>query len=204
MRSNIKVVGITGKQGSGKDAVAGVFVHELSYERIAYADALKHVVSWMFRIPTDELWGPSEKRSTRTRVILQELGTDFARKHDPEIWLRLFNKRVDARHTGQNAPCYLVVPDIRFPEEVTNLKLNYDTRLIRVNRPGVEFTKDAATRNHVSETSVDLIPENALDFTVNNTGTLDDLQKMTRTIASLITWNQPKERNNADTQSADG
>jgi len=196
MKHRIRVLGIAGKKGSGKDTLADYFVREAQFNKVAYADTLKHMVNWLFDIPLDVLWGPSEKRDTRTRTILQEFGTDFARKHDPDVWIRLFNKRVCGRYLpGEDeSPCYIVVPDVRFPEEIHNLENNYTTRMVLIKRPGVENDTADTTHQHSTETLIDTFPENQFDYILNNIGTREQLIQMAQTLSQIITWDADSVR----------
>jgi len=58
----MNIVGIIGKAGSGKDTVADM-LHELRYDKIAFADPLKRFCMDVFEFTEEQLWGPSEKRS---------------------------------------------------------------------------------------------------------------------------------------------
>jgi hypothetical protein len=183
----LKVIGISGKQNSGKDTLAETFIKH-GFVRISYGDAVKDATARIFKIPEYVLWGPSENRDPTTRKILQELGTDFARKFDPHVWVKRVNDRIDALRNGQTDPlkrCFapthgclkVVVPDIRFPNEARDLKEKYNATLIRITRPDQHIGKDPESCTHASETNVDKIPSELFDINLDNRGTLLDLYK---------------------------
>jgi len=191
----MKVVGITGTLNSGKDLLAAEFIAR-GFVRMAFADPLKDAVHRIFRIPTEILWGDSNKRDTRTRKILQELGTDFARKYDPEIWVKRTLERIENWRLGLGdklellefveGPVKIVVPDVRFPNEAQALKTNYDAKLIRVYRPNASKGKDPETLRHESETLVDKIPLELHTHTFRNTGTLKEAILEAKKMAELL------------------
>jgi len=93
------------------------------------------------------------------RRALQYLGTDVFRKRDPEFWLRKFSDRV------QNARCeYVIVDDLRFPNEAERLRELGEAVILRIvpfSSNTVELDDSQAAR-HSSETSVDDIRTDAV------------------------------------------
>lgn len=191
----IKVVGITGTLNSGKDVAATAFT-DRGYVRLSFADPLKDVVHRIFKIPTEILWGDSSKRDTRTRKILQELGTDFARRYDADVWVKRTMERIRALGERETdplglldftyAPAKVVVPDVRFPNEAQALREEFDATLIRVYRPEASKGKEEDVVAHASETSVEKIPKKLYTYTLRNYGTLDEFKLEAKNLAELI------------------
>ena len=192
----MKVVGITGTLNSGKDLLATEFVNR-GFVRMAFGDPLKDAVHRIFRIPTEILWGDSSKRDTRTRKILQELGTDFARKFDPDVWVKRTLERIEKFGRGDGDylemcpttipnTTKIVVPDVRFPNEAEALNTNFDAELIRVYRPEASKGKDPDTVCHASETSIDEIPWELYTHTFRNHGTLKEAVLKAKKMAELL------------------
>ncbi len=61
----MRIVGITGQAGSGKDTVADRLVEEHGYVKIALADPIKRLGREVFGFTDQQLWGPSEFRNAR-------------------------------------------------------------------------------------------------------------------------------------------
>lgn len=59
----MKLIGVTGQAGSGKDTVADRLVEEHGYVKIALADPLKRLGMHVFGFSEQQLWGPSEFRN---------------------------------------------------------------------------------------------------------------------------------------------
>jgi hypothetical protein len=179
----MKVIGIVGKQGSGKNTLASFLSSEGKLHPMAFADPLKKVVQELFGLKREELWGPSEARSPRTREILQTLGTDFVKKYDPKLWMHKMNFRLEYfRVTGKDdtmggytdlANKGVIVTDVRFPEEAAWLRQRFDAALIKIVRPGMWSSPGS---DHICETAMDAIPEEHFTTVVRNDGTLDDLK----------------------------
>jgi len=61
----MKIVGISGLAGSGKDTVADMLVDgpKTRFHKVALADPMKRFAQEIFRFTDDQLWGPSDKRN---------------------------------------------------------------------------------------------------------------------------------------------
>ena len=76
------IIGLSGKAGTGKDAVAKILVKEYNFVRVAFADPLKRICKEIFGFSDEQLWGPSEKRNEpdkrypRTHTIPYNLPND--------------------------------------------------------------------------------------------------------------------------------
>jgi len=178
----MKIIGIIGKQNCGKDVLAEEFVH-YGYIRIAISDAIKEYIHQLFQIPKNILWGDSSVRDPRTRKILQEFGTDFARKYDPSIWIRHLQDKIEQQEKSNNHK--IVVPDIRFLDEAQALKAAYKTILIKVIRPDATKNKDPQSYKHLSEMSVDQIPNDLLTSLIRNDSDLYTYKLKAKKMAEL-------------------
>jgi hypothetical protein len=147
----MKIIGITGKMGAGKDAVASAMsVADPSVRRIALADSLKRTAMDLFDLSYEQVFG-SQAQKTQVdarwgkspREILQALGTDVARNLHPDVWIRkmsrdmtlweerqlawVFEERWSLVYHGlkpdspQRHPIW-VVPDVRFPNEAAAIR----------------------------------------------------------------------------------
>jgi hypothetical protein len=189
------IVGIVSQINSGKDTVAQMLGEEFSFVRMAFADPLKEFVLQMFpdQVDRDMLYGPSDKRKP-ARELLQQLGTDIARRFDPLVWVKHTKRRIQhLRETGEDClgllpDCRPTVPivlsDVRFRNEA---RFVYEDRagfLVDLVRPG-NYDKDGieeAYRSHESETQKVAIPEDWYRYRIVNDGSLDDLRQAVRNI----------------------
>ncbi len=177
------LIGIVGKLNSGKGVVGEVLTDEYRYLPFAFADPLKLVIRDLFDIDDNVLWGPSTNRTGEVRRMLQELGTDFARKYRPNVWVEKLRRRVVmARNDGcdylqlhnQHALAVaqgIVVTDLRFPNEAAVIQ-ELGGKLIRIVRPGSGDHETDEAVNHASETETDSFD---VDEVILNHSTLEDL-----------------------------
>lgn len=170
-KNSFKIVGIVGKLNSGKDTIAAA-LESKDYDRRAFADPLKLFVHNLFDIPREVLWGPSENRTGEVRQMLQELGTEYARKFRPNIWIEKMDDVIEM--SRRNAAVGVVIPDVRFMNEGEMLR-DKGAVLIRIVRPASGDHETAKVNAHASETESALIPEEWITRTINNDGTLVEL-----------------------------
>jgi hypothetical protein len=183
--SDIRLIGLTGYMGVGKDAAAAL-LFMLGFHRRAFADALRdEVASFLsrpgelefpgfpehmplrleellqeYRLPVnrsipDPVW--QKPTPPAMREILQLWGTEYRRRQDPDYWTRkvLFN-----------LPAKTVISDLRFPNEAQAVR-DKGGVIWRIVRRSVEATSD-----HSSERLQENIK---VDATIDNNGTLYQL-----------------------------
>jgi hypothetical protein len=156
----MRIIGLSGRAGAGKDTVADILVRERGYTKIALADPLKRICREAFagKMTDEHLWGPSEKRNEpiealgglTARKALQTLGTEWGRACYPNIWIDkcLFN--IENREFTWNQKPVFVIPDVRFLNELKAIHAAGGEvwRIIRNNEEGGLQGEAAA---HVSE-----------------------------------------------------
>jgi hypothetical protein len=115
--------------------------------------------------------------------MMQHLGTDFGRQFDADIWVKLFDKRLQAyittgadplgimpAITKQIHPPRIVIGDIRFANEASYVHTLPRGCVVRVTREeptlAPDMTEDQKT--HTSETAQRLIPPEAVNYVIVN------------------------------------
>jgi len=198
-------IAITGKANSGKNTLGKLIVDHL-HERIilekgtyntasrskyiAFADPLKKMARLAFpSVPRKWLYGSSKYRAEiipgafkdaeplSVRQLLIDLGNDFGRKYQSDLWIRNLEHRVNKLSKGSTE--VVVVTDCRFRNEFDYLKGAgfYQIRLLR----------DSHTKiNDVSETNQDGILDSEFNFVVYNNSTMNDLIKEANKISDQI------------------
>lgn len=170
----MRLIGITGKAGSGKSALADILTRHYGYTEVSLAGPIKEIVQRIWGVSDDALWGPSERRAellrpelpatSTVRRALQTLGTEWGRALDEDVWVRLAIREAK-KHTAT------VVPDVRFENEARVVR-EHGGSIWRIVRPGYESNAGTA---HSSETEMDQI---RADSILVNSGTLDELDEM--------------------------
>lgn len=160
-----KYIGITGLAGSGKDTLAEMLESLLGtlcgdYDNTCeihhLARPLKDSIGALLDIPSSVLDDRKVKESVEPisgltyRHILQLFGTEFVRTYLGEnFWTELLQKKVSQRDYLK----YVIVPDVRFPNEAKFIKDNGGL-LIKIVRPDNPHAIDL---NHDSEKCVNEI-----------------------------------------------
>ena len=131
----MKIVGVCGFIGSGKDTLSSILVNEKGYTRLSFADSLKDSISVTFgwdramlegntpesrqwRESVDEWW--SERLSIPNltpRKVMQIWGTDILRNQfHPDIWLASLENKI--RNSKYDR---IVISDCRFTNELETI-----------------------------------------------------------------------------------
>lgn len=163
-----KVICVSGKAQHGKDTVAKVLCNTLSekgYRVLVthYADLLKYICKTFF--------GWDGQKNEEGRRILQYVGTDVVRQQRPDFWVNFIVSILGL--FGDNWD-YVIIPDTRFPNEITTMGNSFETYHIRVVRPEFVSGLTPEQLNHPSETSLDNYPADAI---IENNGTIEDLRQ---------------------------
>ena len=166
-----KLIGISGKKGSGKNTVANMIDtlrsfdfdgHLIEYK--SFADPLKRMICELTGCKMTQFLTQKGKDTLSPirkptggfytyRELLQLQGTEFGRNIiGPDIW-------VDALFAGWNQNEDWVITDVRFPNEVEAIE-DRGGIAIRVVRPGID-----STDTHESETALD---NYQFDYTIIN------------------------------------
>ncbi|MEY2655582.1 MAG: hypothetical protein RLZZ524_2610 [Pseudomonadota bacterium] len=204
------LIGLTGQAGAGKDSCAEA-LEFCGFQRLAFADALRHEISQAFgidpRMLTDRAtketplqalslsrcgdpfflhWavyycGHSLYEPRSPRWLMQRWGTEYRRRHDPSYWSRQVHNLL-TELISQGRRRF-VVTDVRYTSEEEML-LAFGALILRVIRPGLPALP-ADTADHTSERD-HALPAHAV---ITNSGTLEDLgQSVIRTVLDVYGW----------------
>lgn len=164
----MKIVGITGKAGAGKDTAAAFLIENYGFQRIAFGDALKEAavaldplvsigdtaathegISETLAVRLSELVelnGMDEaKQLPDVRRLLQRLGTEVGRELWGEnFWVERAVAKIDPEAPG------VVFTDVRFINEAHAVAHGLGGLLVEIQRPDrVELAEGTAI--HASE-----------------------------------------------------
>ena len=145
----MKVCCISAKARHGKDTAAELIKEYLEEknQRVLithYADLVKFVCTKFFD------W--DGQKDEKGRTLLQYVGTDIISSQQPSYWvdfvisiLKFFEDKWD----------YVLIPDCRYPVEVTRMAEYFDTTVLRVERPNFDNGLTEKQKNHPSEVDMD-------------------------------------------------
>jgi hypothetical protein len=167
----LRLVGLSGYSGVGKDAVAEILIRERGYTRVSFAAPLRMAAlgvdpyilpagQRLSRIIQEIGWDEAKRRYPEVRRFLQRLGTEGGREiHGHDCWIKIAREKIN------QIPGPIVITDVRFPNEADMIrKLGGD--VWRVNRPGV-----GPVNSHISDSF-----QFSVDFTLENDGDMEHLR----------------------------
>lgn len=140
-------------------------------------------------------------------ILMQWWGTEFRRKQDPDYWLKKMRMKialVDEMAKRHNIDLKIVIPDMRFKNEVEMIKIEFGGEIWKLERYDIKVKKDFSAKlaheskvpyiasgrdpNHQSETDLDNCP---FDETLSaESGDLDSLYKQVDKIMELKEANE--------------
>lgn len=166
MKPSIKVVGLSGKMGTGKDHIARKYFISRGYKQISLA--------WHFKV-----WAIGQGLATweevfdlkpeMVRTMLQQMGTEHGRNvYGEDIWVNTMFAWIHTFSHYWNEHKF-VIPDVRFPNEVEAIRRN-GGKVYRIYAPKRNRFAAATDeqRNHPSEIALDTHPTNKFDGIIYN------------------------------------
>lgn len=145
----VKIILIGGKAGAGKDTFGNFLAEDLrdkNYNVLVthFGDLLKYICKSFFN------W--DGQKNEAGRKLLQYIGTDVIREQDQLFWVNFLAQLFSIFPEQWD---YIIIPDLRFPNEATILKddPNFEITTIKIRRDEQEWesplTEEA--NNHISE-----------------------------------------------------
>lgn len=164
-----RVVGVAGRAGSGKNAVAAMIPGAAV---IQLADPLYAAVAVMLGVPEALLRHRAYKSAPlpgigkTPRQLLQTLGTEWGRHLVGEdVWIRMAERRIE--QFAAAGVTVVAIADVRFENEAEWVRAR-GGEIWHVYRHGL------ADDDHASEAGIKV---EAADRVIDNSGTLDDLRQ---------------------------
>ena len=184
-----KIIGLLGTKHSGKDTAGNYLISKHQFVRYAFGDPVKDICQILFSLSDLQLTDPSmkeivdERWGLRPREMFQRIGTEFGQLGILQLFPELKNKikyrglwsRLFEEWLKQQENANIVITDVRFKHEVECIK-KYGGTIIKINRD----TSNNDT--HLSETELNLLPDDMIDHSIDNNHTLDDLYSQLDTI----------------------
>lgn len=167
MKSNIKLVAISGKLGTGKDFIASTHFYPLGFKQISLAWHFKNFLVGQHRLTWEEAF---ETKPPHVRHMLQQEGTEFGRnKYHDRIWIDTMQAWMETLNYYWGISTF-ICPDVRFKNELEGLQ-SLGASIIRIqatkrNLQATEHNPEA--RLHQSEIDLDDVPLHKFDFVINN------------------------------------
>lgn len=205
METSMRIIGVSGFAGAGKDTLAYALEEGFQFCKMALADPIKEACASWFDWDRQTLWGASHLRNKpdprygdlTPRRALQFVGTEIGRNLYPNVWVDCVMRRAEKalREHGYNLledeedgpPRYyergavgVVISDVRFRNEIDAIQ-KAGGWVVRIKREGAGLAGSGAL--HPSEAEQAKISDDDFDFVVENDGTVEDLGLVAEAIA---------------------
>jgi hypothetical protein len=202
--NSLKLIGIVGRAGAGKDTIADYLAEQFkNVYAEPFAGPLKAACAEAFGIDVEEFTDPdfknevSEYWGVTPRQIAQFVGTELFRDNVGRLlqqysWIsspgsfwvtRLAGRLTGALNEYKNHPYtpgdVVIIPDTRFQNEYDWILRNGGT-IIHVTRKGADG--NVGIPNHASEAGISFIHTPEANFYVTNDGTFEDLYQQVEAI----------------------
>jgi len=191
----MKIIGLMGNSGVGKDTMANHLVSKYGFVKIAFADPFKRVVKDIYDFSENVLWGPAEGKNVgdaryprpdgtllSPRIAMQTIGSEWGRNCYPETWTKYLERATrqildgasytpirGIYHEPGKQPSYagIIISDCRFQNELDVVRRlqGYVVRLKRANVTESK-SKQLGIGSHDSEMEQLTIPDSDLDFVI--------------------------------------
>lgn len=163
----MKICCISAKAQHGKDTAAKLIKENLEQkgQRVLithFADLLKFICVKFF--------GWNEVKDEAGRTLLQYIGTDVVGAKNPAYWAEFISSILNMFEDTWD---YVLIPDCRYPIEVETMKKQFETVVLRVERPNFDNGLTEAQKKHASEVKMD---DYKFDTVLLNDGSLEDFR----------------------------
>lgn len=158
------VVGLAGPARSGKDTTADWFVRVWGFYKYSLASPIKVALRAGLGLTASHTDGDLKEEplpgiGKSPRQLMQTLGTEWGRQMiHPDIWLTMAQRR-----NGYEP--FMVVPDVRFPNEAEWVRQN--GILVHIRRPGATSVSEHASEDGIKPIEGEVV--------VLNNRTVEDL-----------------------------
>jgi hypothetical protein len=207
LTSGVKLIGIRGYAGAGKDTVADYIISKQDNTwKASFAEPLKNSCAAAFGIPLDDFFNQDKKEilnefwGVTPRQIAQFVGSEVYRDliavallkmAQGDFWLkRMFgylnnNIKHEFADGTFSEDFYshdtVVIPDVRFQNEYDFI-INNGGLMIHLTRPGADG--NIGIQSHISEAGIKTLSTS--EYSIHNSSTLEHLHEA---VDKLLTYN---------------
>lgn len=170
------IILIAGKARSGKNTTANIFKEK--YEKDSKKVILNPYTKYL-KMYIEEITSQKYNDDNKPREFLQKLGVELIKEKLGKTNM-LINRQIDDIDIYSYYFDVIIIPDVRFENEITNIKNKYNnTYVIKINN-NIDNNLTKEQKEHITETSLDNY--NNYDFIINNDNNYQDLKNQVEEI----------------------
>ncbi len=162
----MKILGLAGHAGSGKDTIYSKYLKPRGWFQWSYAFHFKVWLVGRGKATHEEIF---HTKPNHVRKLIQRFGTEEGRDvWGEDIWNNILFEWLTLIHETSDIDKF-VIPDVRFPNEFHAIR-NIGGKIIRINAPQrvMEYGMTEEARQHSSETSLTTLKSTDFDGTIFN------------------------------------
>ena len=191
------IIGLHGKIGAGKDATCEIMRYFLyrnaetfsfeewsmsggfsNWRNVKISHRLKEIVSMLTGYTMEQIEDRSLKDApiktwkdshVTLRTVMNEVGTEIARKLNPDIWIMSTFSTYDENEDDW------IITDVRFPGEADYIR-NKGGIIIDIKR---DIDYQTVNYDHLTETAMN---DYSYDYVIDNNGSIEDLKEEVKKI----------------------
>lgn len=181
LNKDTRLIGITGLAHVGKDTFAKYlkkYYNQIEIE--SFATPIKQIMINYFGFTKEQVYNQELKEvedafwNITPRRLMQMIGTEMFREcFRYDVWVKVFEKKFI-----NNSNTFFVLADIRFDNEAKMIVDNGGI-VIKINRDCERIENSC----HKSEKGID---KNLIDITIDNNGTLEELENNAKKIIGFL------------------
>lgn len=161
---NPKIILIAGKARSGKSTVCNILKekYESDNKKVIVSPYTKYLKSYIKEITNKEF-----DDSNKPREFLQKLGVEIIQNKLGKKYM-LINRQLDDIDVYSYFFEVIIIPDVRFVNEIDNVKEKYDNVVTIQVVSKRENNMSFAEKNHITELALNNYNESNFDYIINN------------------------------------
>jgi hypothetical protein len=160
----MKIIGLTGLAGAGKDTVRQMLEQNHRCTGLAFADPMRAMLAplldlcgvgneWMTQRELKELPIPGLGQSYR--VLAQRLGTEWGRSIDPNFWVKVAAASMAEVMNIKGPDAVFVISDVRFDNEAQWIT-DHGGVIWKIDRVGLQPVAAHSSENGISPEKIDI------------------------------------------------
>jgi hypothetical protein len=174
----MKIIGLNGAAGAGKDALAKQIIYRHGWAKYAFATPIRAALNGAFQIPYEDMEDPVLKNKPdylfgrSIRYMMQTLGTEWGRELvNQEIWMLEAERRINSVRVRDMVQG-IVITDCRFPNEADKIH-EMGGIVVKITRTDNPFAAAVNANGATAHASEARLSAEKIDVNIYNTSSIE-------------------------------